>query len=192
MIIDAGYSIPTEHWFSEQGVSGSIKATERPEFAKMMQQAKEGDRIIVTMIDRLGRDAEDVLHTINKFKALGIKLIVMQFDGMDVTSIMGKVMVTMAAAIAEMERNTIRERTKAGIARTRAQGTRLGKPLAIAPEKLEAALEDFEAGDNISYVSKKYGIPRNTLSANISRWKGKMEDYRKEWNLRQEQYKIAA
>jgi DNA invertase Pin-like site-specific DNA recombinase len=92
------------------------------------------------MIDRLGRSASDVLNTVEEFARRGVKLRVLQFGGVDVTDSMGKMILTVMAACAELERNLLIERTIAGLARTQASGTRLGTPLSIPPDVMKELL----------------------------------------------------
>src|ERR1700741_528568 len=92
VILDLGFSV--DKFFSEDGVSGSVAALERPEFYQMMKVCVAGDTVICTMVDRLGRNASDILHTVDEFKRLGIRLRVTQFDGIDVTSSTGKMIIT--------------------------------------------------------------------------------------------------
>lgn len=190
-ITDAGFAVPEENWYSEDGVSGSVEAMKRPQFVAMMNRLLPGDTCIVTMLDRLGRDNEDILHTMNHFQRTGMKLRIMQFDGLDICSATGKLVASVMAAVAEMERNLIRERTKSGMARVKAQGTKLGQPLKIAPDVLEAAIQDKEAGHTLEQISTRHSVARNTLARNITKWSGKTSEYRTEYTARQSQYAVS-
>lgn len=185
-ILDENFAV--DEWVVEDGVSGSIEALKRPAFADMMTKVKAGDQVVCTMVDRLGRTASDVLKTVEAFKAMGVRLRVLQLDGIDVTSSMGKLVLTVMAACAELEKNLLVERTRAGLARTKEQGTKLGQPLKIAPDTLEAILEDREKGVSLSGLSTKYGIHRTTIDQTAKRWRGKVGEYRSEFNVRQAQY----
>jgi DNA invertase Pin-like site-specific DNA recombinase len=190
LIVDAGFQV--DEFFSEDGVSGSTKATERPAFSAMMSKAVEGDSIIVTMVDRLGRSASDILNVVEALKARGIRLRVLQFDGMDITSGMGKMVLTCMAAMAELEKNILVERTLAGLERTKAQGTKLGPPLTIAPAILRAMIRDREDGMTLDELQAKYNVPRNTIHRNLKKWAGKVGEYEQEWAVREAQYKLKA
>lgn len=179
-------------FFSEDGVSGSKKAFDRPAFARMMDKLTAGDTIVVTMIDRLGRSASDILNVVEELKQRKIKIKVMQFDGMDITSAMGKMILTCMAAMAELERNILIERTKAGMERTKEQGTKLGAPLTIAPEILKAMIEKQAAGASLAKLKEEYGFPRNTIHRNLNKWKDNFHEYEAEWADRQTQYQRAA
>lgn len=190
VILDLGFAV--DEFFSENGVSGSVAALERPEFVKMMASCTAGDTVICTMVDRLGRNASDILHTVDEFKRLGIRLRVTQFDGIDVTSSTGKMIITVMAALAEMEKNLLVERTKAGLARTKEQGTKLGAPLKITPKQLNNMYMARAAGSTFSEIAAEHSLPRNTVQRNVEKWKGKFEEYKAEYEARQAQYKLKA
>lgn len=186
IIEDAGYNVAA--FFSEDGVSGSVKAFRRPAFSKMLEWVKAGDTIIITMIDRLGRSASDILNVVEELKNRGIKLKVMQFDGMDITSAMGKMILTCMSAMAELERNILIERTKAGLDRTKAQGTKLGRPLTIEPKTLRDIVMHKSCGWSLDKLSANFGVPRNTIHRNLKEWGCNLDAYEAEWNARKQQY----
>lgn len=186
-ITNAGYAV--DEWYAEEGVSGSIKALERPAFSSMMDKAKAGDTCICTMVDRLGRTASDILHTIDEFKRLKIKLRVLQFDGIDLTSSMGKMIITVMAAAAELERNIIIERTNSGLARAKAEGKLFGRPPKITPEVLKAMCDDRVNGFGYEAIADKYSLPMTSVVRNIKQWKDNLDKYELEYNTKQEQYK---
>lgn len=190
LIVDAGFQV--DEFISEEGVSGSKKAFERPAFADMLSRTGEGDTVLVTAIDRLGRSASDVLNVVEELKARGIRVKVTQFDGIDLTSATGKLMLTMLAAVAEMERNLLIERTNAGIARTRVQGTKFGAPLTIKPHDLAQMLSMKAKGASLDKLSETFGVPRNTIHRNLKKWEGKLEQYHEEWIAREQQYAAKA
>lgn len=189
VIIDAGFNVNV--WVSEDGVSGTKPAFERPAFSAMMAEAQSGDTVIVTMIDRIGRSAIDILKTVEKFKELGIKLRILQFDSVDVTSSMGKMLLTVMAACAELERNLLVERTIAGIARTKEQGTKLGQPLKIVPSDLRKMVIAKESGISIKALSEEYNLPRITITRNIDKWASNLQGYEEEYYDRIAQYEKA-
>lgn len=175
-IQDAGFAV--DAWYAEEGVSGSIKALDRPEFAKMMAAAQRGDTCIVTMVDRLGRSAGDILHTVDEFKRLGIRLRVLQFDAVDVTSSMGKMILTVMAACAELERNLNSERTKAGMERAAAQGTIMGRRLVITPQQLQEICEKRAEGATYDQLERLYRpISRRAIAFNFDLWGNDLERY---------------
>jgi DNA invertase Pin-like site-specific DNA recombinase len=182
----AGLTI--DECFTDHGVSGGVKAMERPEFARMAALVKAGDILAVNSVDRIGRDTVDVLSTVEMFQAKGVKVCVLAYGNLDLTSDMGKMILTIAAGFAALERSNLRTRTKQGMARTKAQGTKLGRPLKITPDTLADILKDRDAGVPLEGLSQKYKIPRNTIHKNVAKWAGKVEDYRVEYKAREVQY----
>lgn len=185
-IRDAGFAV--DYVYPENGVSGSVRARERPEFARMLECVKSGDTVVVTAIDRLGRDAEDILNTVNTFQKLGVRVCVLNLGTTDVTSTMGKAFVTMLSALAEMERNNLRERTKQGIVRTKEEGTFVGRPLTIHPDTLIAIAEYKKKGVSVDALAYDYNLSRKTIYRNLEKWGDNLEGYREEWEKRNAQY----
>ena len=167
-----------DEWVVEEGVSGSIKALDRPAFAAMMQKVQAGDQVCCTMVDRLGRTASDVLHTVEEFKRLKVKLRVIQLDGIDVTSSMGKLVLTVMAACAELEKNLLVERTIMGMKRTRDEGTILGSRYKIHPDAMYDLLEMREGGATFDEIAEKHQLPRSTIASNITKWSGRLDTYK--------------
>lgn len=188
VIEDAGYRV--DQFFSEDGVSGSTKAFARPAFSAMMAKAQPNDIVIVTMLDRLGRSTIDVLGVVEEFAKRQIKLILLQFGAMDITTSAGKLMLSVMAACAELERNILIERTVAGLERTKAQGTKLGRPLTIPPEVLFDLSVAKENKVSLDTMVAAYGAkyPRNTIHRTLKAWEGNIDGYRAEWDARQQQY----
>lgn len=185
LIIDAGFNV--DEWVEENGESGSTEASKRPAFNKMLSEAAPGSTVICTMIDRLGRNASDVLNTVETFKKRGIHLRVMQFDGVDVTSPMGKMILTVMAACAELEKNLLVERTISGLKRTKEQGTILGRPMKISPDVLKEMCKAREENVSLDKLSAKYGIHKATLAQTIAKWKDKLDEYQARWEMQQAQ-----
>lgn len=157
----AGYSV--DYWFADEGVSGSVSAKERPQFSKMLDKIRDGERVVVTKLDRLGRDAQDVGATIKLLASRKIEVIVLQLGKLDLTSAAGKLMLTMLAAMAEMERDLLIERTQAGLARAKAQGKTLGRP-SVTSDKQRQEMKDMHSkGTSISALSRAYGISRASV-----------------------------
>lgn len=186
LIADAGFAI--DKVFADVGVSGSTPAFERPAFKEMLSVLKESDQVVCIMIDRLGRTASDVLQTVEYFKANKIKLRVLQLDMIDLTSSMGKLVLTMLAAVAEMERNLISERTVAGLKRTAAQGTVLGAKLKVHPSKLDEARQWLAEAQPNETVAHRLGVSIATLYNLKRQWMGsveKMQEYKQRYEAQQ-------
>ncbi|GAB1621410.1 recombinase family protein [Agarivorans albus] len=127
-----GYDVSDSRVISET-VSGSVEAMKREKFKMLVDhQMESGDMLVVLKLDRLGRDNIDVQSTINLLTDKGVKVVCLDLPVADLSSAEGKLMLQMFSAFAEFERNRIRERTKEGIERAKAQGKKLGRPEAHA------------------------------------------------------------
>jgi putative DNA-invertase from lambdoid prophage Rac len=116
----------------EETISGSIAAKERPGFQKLLERMESSDVLIVTKLDRLGRNAMDVRHTVEHLAAAGIRVHCLALGGVDLTSAAGKMTMQVLGAVAEFERDLLIERTQAGLKRAKAEGKKLGRPEAKA------------------------------------------------------------
>lgn len=113
-------------------------AARRPGFEAMLQDAGPGDIIYVWKLDRLGRSVRQVLDTFHDLSQRGIRIVVLTQPGMDTTTVMGRLIITIMAAVAEMERDLILERTKAGLAASRARGRIGGRRETATDAQIEA------------------------------------------------------
>lgn len=158
----AGYVV--EYWYADT-VSGKAHAVQRKQFAVLLGKLRRQDTVVVSKLDRLGRDAPDVLSTIKSLTALGVEVVVLQLGKLDLASTPGKLMLTILAAVAEMERDLIVERTQAGLARAKAEGKVLGRPAKTTPEQRKAMVNAYEQKASISALARLYRISRATVLA---------------------------
>jgi|TARA_R110000851_G_scaffold176026_1_gene322559 DNA invertase Pin-like site-specific DNA recombinase len=144
-----------DKWFSDEATSGAIKAKDRKGFGQLLSYVREGDTVVVYAIDRLGRDTIDVLETVEKLKAKGVAVVSIR-EGFDLSTPMGKAMLTMLAAMAELERSNIKARQMAGIERARAKGKNLGREKVID----DAAVAQWrkENSASIKATAEHFGI----------------------------------
>lgn len=153
------YSIEQTHkieeWFTDEGVSGAVKAMDRPGFSELFKYVRKGDTLIVPAVDRLGRDTIDVLSTVDALVRKGVSIISLR-EGFDLSTPIGKAMLTMLAAVAELERSNIKARQMAGIARAKAEGKALGREKTID----DAAVAQWrkENGASIQITASQFGI----------------------------------
>lgn len=167
-IAAAGFKV--DGWYADEGISGATPAAERPQFQRMLasirchRETGQAVRLVVTKLDRLGRDAVDVQQTVRALEAIGVRTVVLQLGATDLTSAAGKLLLGVVAAVAEMERDLIRERTRAGLARTKAAGTRLGRPAKTTDEDRAVIRARLAAGESLSTIARDYGIARSTVS----------------------------
>jgi putative DNA-invertase from lambdoid prophage Rac len=161
-IKDAGYRIEPRR-FVEEKIFGSVPAMSRPGFKKLMDKVEPGDTLVVTKLDRIGRDSIDVQNTVELFTDLDVRLIVLQLGNLDLTSSSGALMVKVLAAVADFERELIIERTLAGQARARAAGTHMGRPSKTTDDQRKAIRSRLGAGQTISAVARDYKLSRATI-----------------------------
>lgn len=159
----AGYQIEPDYWYADEGVSGKVAANQRPAFKRMLGQIRKGESLVVSKLDRLGRDAIDVLQTVRQLGERGIKVIVLQLGNTDLTSPAGKLLLSMLAAVAEMERDLLVERTQAGLQRAKAEGKTLGRPSKTTPEQRGEIRLRLGAGETVSALARAYSVSRANI-----------------------------
>lgn len=141
-------------------------AKERPELDKMMQQLRAGDQVFVWKLDRLGRSLRHLVNIINVLQERGVQFVSLN-DNIDTTTSQGRLMFNLFASFAEFERELISERTKAGLANTRAQGRKGGRKPGLSKEgrvKAWSALHMLRTKPNMSVqdIQKELGISKGT------------------------------
>jgi putative DNA-invertase from lambdoid prophage Rac len=161
-ITQAGYAIDPKRYIEEK-VSGSVPAAQRTGFKALQGKLEAGDTLVVTKLDRIGRDSIDVQQTVDWFLAEGIRLVVLQLGNLDLTSSAGSLMVKMLAAVADFERDLIIERTQAGQARARAEGTHMGRPAKTSMSDREAIVKALQGGATVSSLAVQFSVSRATI-----------------------------
>ncbi|MDE1141282.1 MAG: recombinase family protein [Paraburkholderia tropica] len=159
----AGFSVEPKRIIQES-ISGSVPASERPGFSKLLDRLEADDILIVTKLDRLGRNAMDVRATVERLAEVGVRVHCLALGGMDLTSAAGKMTMGVLTAVAEFERDLLIERTHAGLARARAEGKVMGRPRALDDAKRNAVLGRLAAGDSVASIARDYKISRPTVS----------------------------
>lgn len=161
-IKSAGYSVEA-HRHIEERISGSIEAFKRPRFLQLTQKLEHGDTLVVTKLDRLGRDSIDVQKTVQWFTQQGIRLIVLQLGNLDLTSSSGALMIKVLSAVADFERQLIIERVQAGLARARSQNVKLGRPSKTSASDKQQIISKLAQGATVSQLAKDFGISRASV-----------------------------
>jgi putative DNA-invertase from lambdoid prophage Rac len=159
---NAGFTVQPRHTIAET-ISGSVPAADRLGFAKLLDKLDDGDTLIVTKLDRLGRNTTDVLSTVEKLAAMGIHVHCLALKGVDLTSASGKLHMTVLAAVAQFERDLLIERTHAGLARAKAEGKKLGRRDALTSEQKVAILRKLAAGATARGLAKEYAVSHPTI-----------------------------
>ena len=159
----AGFTVQSRRRMSET-ISGSVTAKQRPGFQRLLDRLEEGDVLVVTKLDRLGRNAIDVASTVGELAGLGVRVHCLQLGGVDLTSSTGKLTMGVINAVAEFERDLIVERTQAGLARAKAQGTKLGRRHKLTPAQRADVRERLAAKESVRSLAKEYGVSRQTIA----------------------------
>ncbi len=158
----AGFTVEPRRVIAET-VSGSVAAMEREGFAKLMDRLEDGDVLIVTKLDRLGRNAMDVRSTVEALAGNGVRVHCLALGGVDLTSAAGKMTMGVLSAVAEFERDLLVERTQAGLSRARAEGKVLGRPSALTLDQQRDVLNERAKGVSLGVLAKTYGVSRAAI-----------------------------
>ncbi|MDD2738432.1 MAG: recombinase family protein [Methylomonas lenta] len=161
-IQSAGFAIQ-RHRLVEESISGSVAAKERPGFNKLIERMESGDVLVVTKLDRLGRNAMDVRATVEHLSDSGVRVHCLALGGVDLTSSAGKMTMQVIAAVAEFERDLLIERTQAGISRAKAAGKQFGRPPALNVEARADVVKRLAAGISISELAREFKTTRQTI-----------------------------
>ena len=149
----------------------SGKREDRPGLLACLKALRPGDTLVVWKLDRLGRDLHHLINTVHDLTGRGIGLKVLSGHGaaIDTTTAAGKLVFGIFAALAEFERELIKERTVAGLASARARGRHGGRPFKMTTAKLRLAMAAMgQPETKVSDLCEELGITRQTLYRHIS------------------------
>ena len=157
--LDALRDAGVERVFRDQGVSGS--AAERPGLDACLDHLRESDVLTVWKLDRLGRNTQHVLAVIDQLTSRGIGFRSLT-ERLHTDGPMGKAMLTIMAAFAQLERDTMIERTRAGLAAAAANGRKGGRPRKVDDADAAKARQLREKGITATDIAKMLGVSRAT------------------------------
>lgn len=157
-----GYTVV--HEYVENGVSGAKSRSDRPFLDAMLKDAVRGrfDMVMCWSIDRLGRSLQNLVEILNELQQIKVDLYFLQ-QGMDTSTSSGRMMFSIFGALAEYERNLIRERVMAGLQTAKAKGVKLGRPSKMNDGMRNAVKLLREKGMGIKQISKQLGIGVGTV-----------------------------
>src|SRR6516165_7396266 len=156
-----------ERIFKDNGVSGAT--TERPGLAEALACVREGDVLVVWKLDRLGRSLRHLIEVVHGLEARGVQVRSLT-EGFDTTTAAGKMLFHIIGALAEMEREIIRERTHAGLAAARARGRKGGRKPKVDTLRVLGAKAMLDGGKHsVSDVAAELKISRATLYRSLAR-----------------------
>lgn len=152
--------------YTDHGVSGT--QAKRPELDKLLENARAGDELVVWKLDRLGRNTRNLLELVDGLESRGIHFRSLT-EGIATTGPMGKAMLTIMSAFAQLERDQLAERTRAGLAAAAARGRKGGRPGVTAEsEKVRQAGQYRTAGLMPPEIGKLLGVSRATVYRYLS------------------------
>lgn len=161
-IAAAGFQVEPQRVITET-VSGSVATSQRRGFVRLLDRLETGDVLVVTKLDRLGRNAMDVGGTVARLAEIGVRVHCLALGGVDLTSSTGKLTMGVINAVAEFERDLLIERTQAGLARARAEGKAIGRPASLTPERRQLAEQLLRDGQGASAVARELKVSRATI-----------------------------
>lgn len=145
----------------EEKASGAQR--DRPELKGALEYLRPGDALVVWKLDRLARSLRQLIETVEDLQDRGIGFVSLT-EGIDTTSPGGKLIFHVFGALAEFEREMIRERTVAGLKSAKARGRKLGRPAALSESQITIARSMKATGDySMAEIAKQLGVSRATL-----------------------------
>ena len=158
----AGFHVEPRRIVTET-ISGSVAIAQRRGFSRLMDKLEAGDVLIVTKLDRLGRDAIDVSTTVRKLEELGVRVHCLALGGVDLASSAGKMTMSVINAVAQFERDLLIERTQSGLKRAKSEGKTLGRPARLNEKQKLDVLSDLAGGMSVSALARKFDASRQTI-----------------------------
>src|SRR4051812_19640859 len=158
----AGFKVEPRRVITET-VSGNVAASQRRGFTRLLDRLEPGDVLVVTKLDRLGRNVMDVGSTVAKLAELGGRVHCLALGGVDLTSSTGKLTMTVINAVAEFERDLLIERTQAGLSRAKAEGKTLGRPSSLTEDQRREIERRLREGITMSALTREFNTSRQTI-----------------------------
>ena len=136
---------------------------DRPELARALDHLRAGDTLMVWRLDRLGRSLRHLVDTITALAERDVGFRSLQ-ESIDTTTSGGRLVFHIFAALAEFERDLIRERTQAGLEAARARGRRGGRPSVMTPHKVAVARRMYDSGEHtVAAIAEVVGVSRASV-----------------------------
>lgn len=141
--------------------SGALN--ERPQLAQVLDALHRGDTLVVWRLDRLGRSLRHLIDTVAQLAERGVGFRSLQ-ESIDTSTSGGKLVFHIFGALAEFERELVRERTQAGLAAARARGRMGGRPRAMTPEKVRLARQLYDSREHtVEAIAQTLGVSRASI-----------------------------
>ena len=143
-------------------------AAERPGLAAALGRLRAGDHLVVVRLDRLGRSLRELIDLVSRLADMGVHFVSLT-EGFDTSTPAGKMLFHVVGAMAELERDLIGERTRAGLNAARARGRRGGRPRKLSTEQLAAADDMLAVGKSPAEIARVLGVKDSTLRTTLRR-----------------------
>ena len=163
--------VPEDRIFTDR-MSGT--RSDRPGLSDCFKTLRAGDTLVVWKLDRLGRSVKGIVETLEYLKNRGVELNVIT-EAIDTRTPTGKFTLHILAAMAQMERDLIIERTVAGQKAARRRGVEMGRPATMTPERVARAKALLDEGWSKGRVAKEIGVSRATIYNWLKREEEKSE-----------------
>lgn len=141
----------------------SGKNTDRPQLEALIQYVRPGDAVKVKSVDRLARSTVDLLAILERIQDKGARVVFLDNEALNTDTAQGEFMLTILAAVAQLERATIRERQLEGIAIAKAKGKYKGRKPALTDDQADELTKRLEAGEPVASLAREYGVSRQTV-----------------------------
>lgn len=143
-------------------VSGA--ASRRPKLEWALESLRPGDTLVVWKMDRMARSLIDLLNRMERLGQLGVQFVSIT-EKIDTTTPGGRLVFHVLAAIAEFERDLIRERTRAGVKAAQARGVKFGQPPKLSPAEQKLAQKMRAKGIGLRIIAEQFGVSHSTIRA---------------------------
>ena len=161
-IASSGFQVDSRRIITET-VSGSVAAMQRKGFLTLLNKLESGDVLVVTKLDRLGRNAMDVRATVERLASVGVRVHCLALGGADLASPAGKMTMGVIATVAEFERDLLIERTQSGLARAKSQGKTLGRPHSLGESQIKLVEQRLAEGETVAALAREFGTSRQSV-----------------------------
>lgn len=151
---------PVDKLFTDKA---SGKDTDRPQLEALLDYIRDDDIVKVRSVDRLARSTTDLLAILKRIQAEGASVVFLENPSMNTDTPQGEFMLTILAAVAQLERATIRERQLEGIAIAQAKGVYKGRRAALTQDQAAQLRKRHAAGEGVTALAEAYGISRQTV-----------------------------
>ena len=154
--------------YLDEGISGA--KARRPELDRLLADAhrRRFDAVLVWKLDRLGRSLSHVIRLVEELGSLGVDLVSVGDPGLDTTSPHGKLIFSIMGAVAEFERDLIKERVTAGVKAARRRGVRFGRPHALDAQQTARVERLRAAGHSVRAIAEIIGVSKSVVAREVS------------------------